>query len=76
MGKGEEASSGYPAAPLSCQSQGSADMPPTSKWTPTAGKLVEEADGKVAFMDNHLVGLVYDEVSHCSRYRASYCCMN
>lgn len=49
--------------PKSSQSQSPADPSPVSKWTPE-GKLVEDSNGKLAFMDNYLLGLVNEEVRH------------
>ncbi|KXH43409.1 hypothetical protein CSAL01_05201 [Colletotrichum salicis] len=43
------------------QSQSPADPSPVSKWTPE-GKLVEDPNGKLAFMDNYLLRLVNEEL--------------
>lgn len=46
--------------------------PSISKWIPSDGKLVEEG-GKLAFMDNHLLELVHDEVcNHSQNIQSGY----
>ncbi|KAI3554112.1 hypothetical protein CABS01_13200 [Colletotrichum abscissum] len=58
------ASSASPNAvstPKTSQSQSPADPSPVSRWTPE-GKLVEDPNGKLAFMDNYLLGLVNEEL--------------
>ncbi|OHE92507.1 fungal specific transcription factor domain-containing protein [Colletotrichum orchidophilum] len=47
--------------PKKSQSRSPVDPSPVSKWTPE-GKLIEDQNGKVAFMDNYLLGLVNEEL--------------
>ncbi|KAK1470107.1 hypothetical protein CCUS01_06491 [Colletotrichum cuscutae] len=49
------------STPKTSQSQSPADPSPVSRWTPE-GKLVEDPNGKLAFMDNYLLGLVNEEL--------------
>ncbi|KAH8685058.1 fungal-specific transcription factor domain-containing protein [Ilyonectria robusta] len=58
MDKDDECPLNFPAVVASSHSQSD---PSTSKWISSDGKLVEEG-GKLAFMDNHLLELVHDEI--------------
>lgn len=63
MDKDDECPLNFPTVVTSSHSQSD---PSTLKWIPSDGKLVEEG-GKLAFMDNHLLELVHDEVRNYSQ---------